>query len=201
MADVQLFTPEKDVPYEDLTPKDQIASILKIPNNDGWIISDSRPEENLYLIHPSKEKKVEYGDLRGVVVDTKYKTVVARSYGYTPRVVRDELVLDQDGGIKMTDDLGTVIKLEKERFAIYAGYDGVFIRIFKSIGVSDAKAWIVKLSGIFAGELHNFTAIHRLTKTNAIFVGTAFVIDFNDGKQTQHFGNFACFSRKSAAFN
>ena len=122
------------VPFEKLeTPIDKIGWILEIPVN-GWHISDSRAEKDLYLIHPDDTHMEEYGDLRGLVVDIKYKTVVARSYGYTPRVIIDELNINQDGGIKLTDEFGKVINLEKDKYSIKPGYDGVFIRIFKHRG-------------------------------------------------------------------
>ncbi len=117
-------------PYEDMSPKQQIASILDISDDDGWYISDDRPDEHLYLIHPNNTHAEQYGDLRGVVVDTKYQTVVARSHGHIPIVIADELVPGADGNIKLVDENGSQILMEDGSYSIKPGYDGVYVRIF-----------------------------------------------------------------------
>ena len=50
-------------------------------------------------------------------------------------MISDQIEIDQDEGVKMTDELGSAIKLEKDKYSIKPGYDGVFVRILKHDGI------------------------------------------------------------------
>lgn len=115
--------------------KKQIANILNIELTDSWNIYDSDPDHNLYLIHYDQEADMnKYKDLRGIVVDIKAKTVVCRSYGFTPTAVKDKIELSDDGMIHITDIYGDEHTMNPEQIKMKIGFEGTIIRIFKHAG-------------------------------------------------------------------
>lgn len=111
--------------------KSSIASILNIPNTNDWDVMDSRPDENLFLVHykDGTEVKDEWvRNLRGVVVDTLNKVVVCKSYGYTPTVTSTKI----NDRFIFNDKNETIPLLEEDKF--YMGIEGTAIRVFKHNG-------------------------------------------------------------------
>lgn len=115
--------------------KSTVSKVLGIENSAAWEIVSSDPEHNLYMVHHKPEANLnEYGQIRGIVVDTAAETVVCRSYGYTPTVITNEL-LEVNGKIPLTDELGTSHDLDPNLMSIKTGFEGTIINIFKHDGV------------------------------------------------------------------
>lgn len=112
--------------------KSEIANILGINVSQAWEIKDSDPNNNLYLVHYTQQANMdEYGELRGIVVDTAAKTVVCRSFGHTPTAVLDELKIDPDNNLHIIDLLGTEHVFDSLNLKIKIGFEGTIIRVFK----------------------------------------------------------------------
>lgn len=115
--------------------KTKIAQILGIELSDFWDILDSDEDHQLYLIHYTPGANVtKFGDLRGVVVDLEAKTVVCRSFGYTPTAVKDELKLSPDQKLHVTDLLGEEHIIDPNQLRIKIGFEGTIMRVFKHRG-------------------------------------------------------------------
>lgn len=109
--------------------KQTIANILNIENSAAWEITSCNDGKNLYMIHHKPEADlIKYGDIRGIVVDTKAKIVVCRSYGYTPIIVANSL------STKMFDTFGIEHTLDQNNVRFNVGYEGTLINIFKHDG-------------------------------------------------------------------
>ncbi len=119
--------------------RSQIASILGIEDNKSWQIVDTKTESHLYLIHYTTDASmVDYGNLRGIVVDIKNKTVVARSYGFTPYVRAESIrIADYDKKIHLTDEINPDVSYEIDPVTTQftPGFDGVVIRVFLHDGI------------------------------------------------------------------
>lgn len=112
-----------------------IAEVLGVENSAAWNIVSSDPENNLYMVHHKPEASHgRYGDIRGVVVDIVAKTVVCKSYGFTPTVISDTLKLQNDGLIHLFDDLGMEHEIDPNRMNIKMGFEGTMIHVFKHDG-------------------------------------------------------------------
>lgn len=114
-----------------------ISSVLGVENSAAWDIISSDPEHNLYMVHHKPEANLaEHGQVRGVVVDTLAKTVVARSYGYTPTIVSDQVLLQPgDGNIHLIDELGLEHTVDPARALFKIGFEGTLINVFKHDGI------------------------------------------------------------------
>lgn len=117
---------------ENLDVKEKIAAIIQKDVCSSWEIVDSKPDENLYLIHFSdNSNRDEYGHLRGLIVDIKSKTIVCSGYKYTP-VVRDtdHLSYDEQGKMTLIDSLGNSHTVDKNKVKIVPGFEVLTIRVF-----------------------------------------------------------------------
>lgn len=117
--------------------KSIIAKVLGIENSAAWEIVSSEPEHNLYMVHHKPEANLrEYGEVRGVVVDTKAETIVSRSYGYTPTIVTNQLTVQEgSGNLHLVDELGSEHVLDPARLRLKTGFEGTVINIFKHDGI------------------------------------------------------------------
>lgn len=111
-----------------------IAEILHIPNDDNWMIQDSIPEKNLYLIYYTEHADLNrYGNLRGIIVDTDAKAIVSRGRGYVPVVTTDNITPDEKGELHLTDEYKYSYTVKD--FAIQRGFEGTTIYRFKHNGI------------------------------------------------------------------
>ena len=118
--------------------KAKIAKIIGInsdPGTEAWDIKDSIPEEHLYLIHYNEDANLnKYGDLRGIVVDTKAGTIVCRSFGFTPSVTASSLVIGADSKYHLIDVYGHKHDIDSGKIKIKLGFEGTIMRVFKHNG-------------------------------------------------------------------
>ena len=114
-----------------------ISRILGIENSAAWEIVSSDPDHNLYMVHHKLEANLsDYGQIRGIVVDTRAGCIVCRSYGYSPTVVSNQLTLrSDDGNIHLTDELGQEHVLNPARSLFKIGFEGTMINVFKHDGI------------------------------------------------------------------
>jgi len=117
--------------------KNTISKILGIENSAAWDVVSDEPEHNLYMVHHKPEANLaDYGQIRGIVVDTKAGAVVARSYGYTPTVVSDQILLQQgDGNVHLIDNMGTEHVVNPARALFKVGFEGTLFNVFKHDGI------------------------------------------------------------------
>ena len=112
-----------------------IAGILEIPNSAAWTVVDSDPEHDLHVIHHRPEANlVEYGHLRGIVVDTQARCVVSRPYSHTPIVQVDKLHPLDDGTLTLTDTDQVQHSLNLSECRVTQGFEGPLITVFKHKG-------------------------------------------------------------------
>ena len=113
-----------------------ISQVIGIENSAAWDIVSSDPEHNLYMVHHKPEANLfDYGKIRGIVVDTEAKTVVCRSYGYTPIVNADQITIQSgDNNIHLIDELGYEHVMQPERIHMKTGFEGTLIHVFKHNG-------------------------------------------------------------------
>ena len=113
-----------------------ISEVLDIDNNAAWDIVSSDPDHHLYTVHHKPEADLgKYGQIRGVVVDTLAKTIVCRSYGYTPIVTSDQITVQEgDNKIHLIDNLGTEHVLDPARIHMKTGFEGTLMYAFKHDG-------------------------------------------------------------------
>lgn len=110
--------------------KSNIAKILNVAESPVWEITASNDAQTLHSVHYTESAdKAIFGALRGIVVDTQAEKVVAKSYGYTPSVILNEL----SAGLTFVDEDGTSHTLTEET-TIQKGYEGTVIRVFKHGG-------------------------------------------------------------------
>jgi len=114
-----------------------ISKVLDIENSAAWEIVSSDPENHLYMVHHKPEANLsEYGQIRGIVVDTQAETVVCRSYGYTPTIVTERVTVQEgDGNIHLIDELGLEHTVNPARSIFKIGFEGTLINVFKHDGV------------------------------------------------------------------
>jgi hypothetical protein len=114
-----------------------ISQVLGVDNSAAWDVISSSPEHNLYMVHHKPEANLsDYGQIRGIVVDTKAKTIVARSYGYTPTIVSDQVLIQPgDGNIHLIDQLGLEHTVDPARSLFKVGFEGTLINVFKHDGI------------------------------------------------------------------
>lgn len=114
-----------------------ISQVLGVENSAAWDIVSSDPEHNLYMVHHKPEANLsDYGQIRGIVVDSQAKTVVARSYGYTPTIVSDQVLIQPgDGNIHLIDQMGLEHVVDPVRSLFKIGFEGTLINVFKHDGI------------------------------------------------------------------
>lgn len=123
--------------YDDSTIRAKISSIIGIENSAAWEIISSDPDQNLYMVHHKMEANLsDYGQIRGIVVDTRAGCIVCRSYGYSPTIVSNQLVTSPgDGNIHLRDELGLDHVLNPARCLFKIGFEGTMINVFKHNGI------------------------------------------------------------------
>ena len=113
-----------------------VSSVLGIENSAAWDIVSFDPEHNLYMVHHKAEADlIEYGQIRGIVIDSEAKAIVCQSYGYSPTVVTNHMVIDSDTNmVKLTDNNGENHVFDPTMTTIKAGFEGTLITVFKHGG-------------------------------------------------------------------
>ncbi len=112
-----------------------ISEVLKLDLTSDWEIVSQNEDENIYMVHHSKDANLEnYGSLRGVVVDIVHKTVISHSYPYSPKVVANTITLDIDGNIHLKDDNNTTYTLDPKNVRFKTGFEGTLMHVFKHNG-------------------------------------------------------------------
>lgn len=122
--------------------KSQIAEILNIENSAAWDVVDFDEEKSLYLVHHRPEADLNlYGDIRGIIVDIKAKTIVCKSYPYTPVYTSDKLRLSKKGRLTIKEFDKSIVQegcddviLDMDNVDIKIGFEGTLIHVFKHDG-------------------------------------------------------------------
>jgi len=113
----------------------QLANIVGIETSAAWNIC-GESGDTLYLLGLKPEADASrFPTLRGTVVDLPAKTIVSQSFPYTPTVVSDELTVDADDTLKLTDVDGAEHQIQTENLRITVGYEGFLVHVFKHGGV------------------------------------------------------------------
>lgn len=118
----------------DVGVKEKIASILQLPDTIGWTVTDFISDKHLYCVHYDRfSNMLEYGQVRGVIVDVENSVVVCKSYGYTPNTELDEITFEEDK-IKLVDvsDNEYLLDVNKVKFRI--GFESTVMRVWKHDG-------------------------------------------------------------------
>ena len=112
-----------------------VGSVLGIEDSAAWDIISSDPDFHLFMAHHKPEANLtEHGQIRGVVIDTQAKAVVAKSYGYTPTVHLDSLEVNA-GTLNLVDETGTSHSIPLNLASITTGFEGTLISVFKHGGI------------------------------------------------------------------
>jgi len=108
-----------------------VAEVLGVPINNSWFIADIDKKNGLALAHYDPRYDMnDYGHIRGTVVDYLDSTVVSKTYGYTPIIVRPQLIPSVDGVITLDIEQNTRYFFKPDRYKIYAGFEGSLMRVF-----------------------------------------------------------------------
>lgn len=68
-----------------------VADLLGVKQSRDWSLFDQ--DDHLHLYHYEPEANFrEHAQIRGLIVDKVEKLIVARSFGYTPTVVKNEIL-------------------------------------------------------------------------------------------------------------
>lgn len=91
---------------------------------------------NLVMVNYKKESDMKiYGKYRGCLVDLEKKRLVCDSFGYTPSVVCDKIVLTSKNEAVFRDESGNEYNVDMSKATIWPLYDGVLIRVVYINGV------------------------------------------------------------------
>lgn len=113
-----------------------ISKVLNIENNAAWQIVSSDPEHNLVMVHHKPEANLdEFGQIRGIAIDTEAEAVVCRSFGYTPVIESDRITIQEDGNVHLTDEMEVNHTVNPARAIFKIGFEGTIINVFKHDGV------------------------------------------------------------------
>lgn len=108
-----------------------ISKTFGINSSAAWDVVSTDDDHNLVMVHHKPEADLnEYGQLRGVVVDTNAETVVCKSFEHAPIVDADFLKIT-DGKINLTDEFGTEYNLNLDEISIHPGFEGTLMHVFK----------------------------------------------------------------------
>lgn len=111
-----------------------VATVLGVENSAAWHIVSQ--EGDLAMVHHRPEANLlEWGAIRGIVIDTATKTVVCRSYGYTSTVTCDRLRVNPEGFITLSDENKVEYQLDPAATTFNRGYEGPLLAVFKHGGV------------------------------------------------------------------
>lgn len=109
------------------TIKQTVASILNVECCEDWAIVDRH--ENLVLVHYEDDANMtKFGNIRGILVDIDKRTIVAKSFGYTPKVSSSDLSF-KNGELSLVDEHGTNHKFPQDDVVIKRVFEGVTIRV------------------------------------------------------------------------
>lgn len=113
--------------------KSQIAEIAEIDVSNAWHITDSDEDNGLYMINAKKDADMRlWGRIRGVVVDVKNRTIVARAPEHVSTATADQIKSEEYYSI--TDDLGEVFNFESDRTIVKMGFEGTLMMVMKHHG-------------------------------------------------------------------
>ena len=126
---------DSDIVGVSLETKKEIADVLGIALNDSWVITDTDAENDLYMIHYTSFADMNlYSDLRGIVVDLDSKTIVARSFGYTPSYTTSSLTIGTDNMYHLRNDSNEEDVYDAKNIVIKPKFEGTLLRVFKHKG-------------------------------------------------------------------
>lgn len=120
--------PESGTTYDDMLKKKEIAPLLNLDPLGPWdIVSESG---DLVMVHHKADADMSiYGNLRGVVLDTKVGKIISHSYPHAPKFVSSSLSTSNG---KLLLDEKTSCSVESLKMKI--GFEGPLIQIFKHGG-------------------------------------------------------------------
>ena len=135
MADFRGPPPMADFPAIGETPPRQIvADMLGIEDSDAWGITDTMSTDygTLVMIRYKRgADKDRYGKLNGIVIHLEARAVVCRSYGHAPIVVADQVTVNDQNQIVLTDILGNNHTFDARRVKFKRGTEGTILRVFR----------------------------------------------------------------------
>jgi hypothetical protein len=123
-----------DVKQVENSVKEKIASIIGLPDTNGWTVTDFIEDKHLYCVHYERyANMLEYGQVRGLIVDTENSIVVAKSYGYTPNIEAENITVENDK-IELIDvsNYKYLLDISKTKFRI--GFESTVMRVWKHDG-------------------------------------------------------------------
>lgn len=116
-----------DASYQGDNITRSVKEILDLPDIRGWSVLDHK--DNLALIHYDDDADMaQYGELRGIVVDTQNRCMVANSFGCTPTAIASHLEMDEERVIHVTDQNNLVHSFPVETTTITRVFEGVVLR-------------------------------------------------------------------------
>ena len=113
--------------YGDMVKKQTLAPMLGLQPDDPFdIVSEN---ENLTMVHYRPDADLEiFGNLRGIILDTKVGNVVSYSYPHAPTIIASQIV-SEDGFVKVGNQV-----LDESKIRIKIGFEGTMIHVFKHAG-------------------------------------------------------------------
>ena len=89
------------------------------------------PEDGLYLVHYTPDADlVQFGELRGTIVDLNARCIICQSFGFTPTAVVDQITPDDQGVVVFNDTTGREHIVDLNRATIKCGFEGTIMRVF-----------------------------------------------------------------------
>lgn len=105
-----------------------ITSLLGSDVMDGCEVTDVK--DNLVMINYKKDSDMNvYGKYRGYLLDLQRKRLVCDSFGYTPTVVCDKIMLLDDSSAVFYDSTGVEYEADFEKSTILPLHEGVLMRV------------------------------------------------------------------------
>lgn len=115
--------------------KDLVASILNIPSDENWEVSCVLESEGLALAHHSKDADVvQYGWIKGIIVDLVDQKIVCRSFGASINVslsMGQDITVSPQGTYRFVTMEGQPLNIKADRIIWCAGQDGTLVRVWK----------------------------------------------------------------------
>jgi len=113
------------------SPRELVAEILGISNNDSWGITDTIGDDLVMIRYQRDADKTLYGKLNGIVIDLKAKVPVCRDYGHAPVVVSDQITVNDANEIVLNDINGDTHRFDVSRIKFRRKTEGTKIRVFR----------------------------------------------------------------------
>lgn len=113
--------------YGDMIKKQSLAPMLGLQADDPFdIVSEN---ESLSMVHYRQDADLEiFGNLRGIVVDTKIGKVVSYSFPHAPTIVSSHISCE-NGQLQVGD-----LVLDESKIRIKIGFEGTMLHVFKHEG-------------------------------------------------------------------